>query len=53
MAIKYTVLKDKSPIAENLSEEEFFNLMEDLAQEFYNSDGSQNPSYEIVREIVE
>ena len=53
--IKYTILKDGEVVHQNLSEEDFFNVMEDLAQQFYESTDNNNPTnpYQIVREIVE
>lgn len=47
---KYNILCRGRKIYSNLTEEEYFNTMEDLAIEFYQS-GSPNPS-EIETEII-
>jgi len=45
----YNILCNGRKIYSNLSEEEYFNIMEDLAAEFYQT-GSPNPN-EIETEI--
>ena len=46
----YNILCNGRKIYSNLSEEEYFNIMEDLAAEFYQT-GSPNPN-EIKTEII-
>ena len=46
----YNILCNGRKIYSNLSEEEYFNVMEDLADEFYQT-GSPNPN-EIETEII-
>ena len=46
----YNILCNGRKIYSNLSEEEYFNIMEDLAAEFYQT-GSPNPN-EIETEII-
>ena len=46
----YNILCNGRKIYSNLSEEEYFNVMEDLASEFYQT-GSPNPN-EIETEII-
>ena len=46
----YNILCNGRKIYSNLSEEEYFNVMEDLADEFYQT-GSPNPN-EIETEIT-
>jgi hypothetical protein len=46
----YNILCNGRKIYSNLSEEEYFNVMEDLAAEFYQT-GSPNPN-EIKTEII-
>ena len=46
----YNILCNGRKIYSNLSEEEYFNIMEDLADEFYQT-GSPNPN-EIETEII-
>ena len=46
----YNILCNGRKIYSNLSEEEYFNIMEDLATEFYQT-GSPNPN-EIETEII-
>jgi hypothetical protein len=46
----YNILCNGRKIYSNLSEEEYFNIMEDLASEFYQT-GSPNPN-EIETEII-
>ncbi len=48
---RFNILKQGEKIFEDLSEEEFFDAMEDLAQQFYEK-GSPEP-YEITHEIIE
>lgn len=50
--VKYTILHKGEPLHQNLSEEEFFDVVVDIAQDFYNSDEDQKPDYQVVREIV-
>ena len=47
---KYNILCKGRKIYNNLTEEEFFDTMEDLAQEFYKS-GTPDPS-DIETEII-
>lgn len=47
---KYNILCKGRKIYSNLTEEEFFDTMEDLAQQFYES-GTPDPS-EIETEII-
>jgi hypothetical protein len=47
---KYNILCKGRKIYSDLSQEEYFDVIEDLAQEFYKS-GSPNPS-EIETEII-
>jgi hypothetical protein len=51
MTTKYNILCKGRKIYTNLTEEEYFNTMEDLAIDFYQS-GSPNPN-EIETEIFE
>ena len=51
MTTKYNILCRGRRIYTNLTEEEYFNTMEDLAVDFYQS-GSPNPN-EIQTEIFE
>jgi hypothetical protein len=51
MTTKYNILCRGRKIYPNLTEEEYFNIMEDLAVDFYQS-GSPNPN-EIETEIFE
>jgi hypothetical protein len=51
MTTKYNILCKGRKIYTNLTEEEYFNTMEDLAADFYQS-GSPNPN-EIETEIFE
>jgi hypothetical protein len=51
MTTKYNILCRGRKIYTNLTEEEYFNIMEDLAADFYQS-GSPNPN-EIETEIFE
>jgi hypothetical protein len=51
MTTKYNILCRGRRIYTNLTEEEYFNTMEDLAVDFYQS-GSPNPN-EIETEIFE
>lgn len=46
----YNILCNGRKIYSNLSEEEYFDIMEDLASEFYQT-GSPNPN-EIETEII-
>jgi hypothetical protein len=48
---KYNIIRKGITIYSNLTEEEYFDIMEDLAQEFYQS-GSPN-SNEIKTEIIQ
>jgi len=50
MADKYNILCNGRKIYSSLTEEEYFNVMEDLADSFYQT-GSPNPS-EIETEII-
>ena len=47
---KYTITCKGKPLYTELTEEEYFNIMEDLAQKFYES-GSPTPQ-EINTEII-
>lgn len=47
---KYNILCKGRKIYSNLSQEEYFDVIEDLAQQYYES-GSPNPS-EIETEII-
>ena len=51
MADKYNILCKGRKIYSSLTEEEYFNIMEDLANDFYQT-GSPNPN-EIETEIFE
>jgi len=51
MNSRYNILRNKKVIFEDLSEMEYFNMMEDLAVEFYQT-GTPHPD-EITYEIVE
>ena len=51
MTTKYNILCRGRKIYTNLTEEEYFNIMEDLADDFYQT-GSPNPN-EIETEIFE
>jgi len=51
MTTKYNILCRGRKIYTNLTEEEYFNIMEDLADDFYQT-GSPNPN-EITTEIFE
>jgi hypothetical protein len=51
MTTKYNIICKGRKIYTNLTEEEYFNTMEDLAIDFYQS-GSPNPN-EIETEIFE
>lgn len=46
----YNILCEGRKIYSNLTEEEYFNLMEDLADEFYRT-GSPNPE-QLETEII-
>jgi len=48
---RYNILRNDKVIFEDLSEMEYFNMMEDLAVEFYQT-GTPHPD-EITYEIVE
>ena len=48
---RFNILKQGEKIFTDLSEEEFFDAMEDLAQQFYET-GSPEP-HEITHEILE
>lgn len=50
MADKYNILCKGRKIYSSLTEEEYFNVMEDLANDFYQT-GSPNP-HEIETEII-
>jgi len=50
MAHKYNILCRGRKIYRNLSENEYFNIMEDLSIEYYET-GSPNPS-ELETEII-
>ena len=47
---RYNILRNGSIIYTNLTEEEYFNIMEDLSIEFYQT-GSPNPE-ELKTEII-
>jgi hypothetical protein len=47
---KYNILCKGRKIHQNLTEEQFLDTMEDLAQQFYES-GTPNP-YDITTEII-
>ena len=51
MKSRYNILRNNKVIFENLSEMEYFDMMEDLAVEFYQT-GTPHPD-EITYEIVE
>ena len=51
MNSRYNILRNNKVIFEDLSEMEYFNMMEDLAVEFYQT-GTPHPD-EITYEIVE
>jgi hypothetical protein len=51
MTTKYNIICKGRKIYTNLTEEEYFNTMEDLASDFYQT-GSPNPN-EIETEIFE
>jgi len=51
MTTKYNILCNGRKIYTNLTEEQYFNIMEDLADDFYQT-GSPNPN-EIETEIFE
>lgn len=51
MTTKYNILCKGRKIYTNLTEEEYFNTMEDLAADFYQT-GSPNPN-EIETEVIE
>jgi len=51
MTTKYHILMNNHKIYTNLTEEQYFNIMEDLADDFYQT-GSPNPN-EITTEIFE
>jgi len=51
MTTKYNIFCKGRKIYTNLTEEEYFNTMEDLAHDFYQS-GSPNPN-EIETEVIE
>jgi hypothetical protein len=51
MTTKYNILCKGRKIYTNLTEEQYFNIMEDLADDFYQT-GSPNPN-EITTEIFE
>tara|TARA_B100000459_G_C8481885_1_gene159063 strand:- start:396 stop:551 length:156 start_codon:yes stop_codon:yes gene_type:complete len=48
---RYNILIDGKIVHENLSQDEYFNTMEDLAQDFY-IDGTPDPSH-IKTEFIE
>jgi len=50
MADKYNIICKGRKIYSSLTEEEYFNIMEDLANDFYQT-GSPNPN-EIETEII-
>ena len=50
MVNKYNILRRGRRIYRNLSEDEYFNIMEDLAIEYYET-GSPNPN-ELETEII-
>ena len=51
MNSRYNILRNNKVIFEDLSEMEYFNMMEDLAVEFYQT-GTPHPD-EITYEIIE
>ena len=51
MKSRYNILRNNKVIFENLSEMEYFDMMEDLAVEFYQT-GTPHPD-EITYEIIE
>ena len=51
MSNKYNILCKGRKIYMNLAEEEYFNTMEDLSEQFYQT-GSPNPN-EIETEVIE
>ena len=51
MNTQYNILCKGRKIYSNLTEEEYFDILEDLAQEFYEK-GSPNPE-EIETEMIE
>tara|TARA_Y200000002_G_scaffold117730_1_gene96367 strand:+ start:1312 stop:1467 length:156 start_codon:yes stop_codon:yes gene_type:complete len=51
MNSRYNILRNNKVIFEDLSEMEYFNMMEDLAVEFYQT-GTPHPD-EITYEMVE
>ena len=51
MKSRYTILRNDKVIFEDLSEMEYFDMMEDLAVEFYQT-GTPHPD-EITYEIIE
>lgn len=51
MTTKYNILCNGRKIHTNLTEEEYFNTLEDLANDFYQT-GSPNPN-EIETEVIE
>ena len=51
MKSRYNILRNNKVIFEDLSEMEYFDMMEDLAVEFYQT-GTPHPD-EITYEIVE
>lgn len=50
MSTQYNILCEGRKIYSNLTEEEYFDIMEDLAQQFYVS-GSPNPN-DLKTEII-
>ena len=50
MKSRYNILRNNKVIFENLSEMEYFDMMEDLAVEFYQT-GTPHPD-EITYEII-
>jgi len=50
MAEKYTIFHKNKVLFKNLTQEEYFDIMEDLSIEFYQK-GSPNPS-EIETKII-
>jgi hypothetical protein len=50
MVHKYNILRRGRKIYRNLSEDEYFNIMEDLSIEYYET-GSPNPN-ELETEII-
>jgi len=51
MAELYTILHHNKVLYEHLTEEEYFDTMEDLSQKFYET-GSPNPS-ELETQIIQ